>query len=174
VCFAHDAPADRSVHDRVFGRIAEFGHDFNGIVCLRSDLDAANPNADPMMARYAQDLVEANFPGTPPDMTARVRQLVIALLGTGHCTIDRAAQHLGVTRRTIHRRLSEEGETFAGIIDAVRRELATRYIADKHRSLAEISLLLGFSAPSGFSRWYRRHFRSVASERRARASRRPR
>jgi len=32
VCFAHNAPGDRSVHERVFGRIVEFGHDFNGIV----------------------------------------------------------------------------------------------------------------------------------------------
>ena len=39
VCFAHDAPADRSVHDRVFGRHVEFGHDFNGIVCARRDLE---------------------------------------------------------------------------------------------------------------------------------------
>ena len=36
VCFAHDAPADRSVHERVFGRNVEFGHDFNGIVCARA------------------------------------------------------------------------------------------------------------------------------------------
>ena len=41
VCFAHDAPADRSVHERLFGRNVEFGHDFNGIVCARGDLDAA-------------------------------------------------------------------------------------------------------------------------------------
>ena len=51
VCFAHDAPADRSVHERVFGRNVEFGHDFNGIVCARADLEAPNPNADPAMAR---------------------------------------------------------------------------------------------------------------------------
>ena len=47
VCFAHDAPADRSVHERVFGHHVEFGHDFNGIVCARSDLEIANPDADP-------------------------------------------------------------------------------------------------------------------------------
>ena len=43
VCFAHDAPADRSVHERVFGRDVEFGHDFNGIVCARGDLERPNP-----------------------------------------------------------------------------------------------------------------------------------
>jgi AraC-like DNA-binding protein len=172
VCFAHDAPADRSVHERVFGRIVEFGHDFNGIVCSRKDLEARNPNADPLMAKYAQGLVDANYAGKPADMTVRVRELVVTLLSSGQCTIDLAAQTLGVNRRTIHRHLAEEGQTFSGIVDAVRRELAQRYVKDKHRTLTEVSSLLGFSAPSGFSRWYRRQFSGSASERRARPSRR--
>jgi hypothetical protein len=48
------------------------------------------------------------------------------LLGTGSCTVDRAAQHLGVHRRTVHRRLSSEGQAFSGIVDATRREFAPR------------------------------------------------
>jgi AraC-like DNA-binding protein len=173
VCFAHDAPADRSVHERIFGRIVEFGHEFNGIVCLRRDLEVPNPHADPMMARYAQRLVEKRFPGTAT-ITDQVRLLIVMLLGTGHCTIEVAAQHLGVNRRTIHRHLAQEGQTFSDMVDAVRRELAARYVADKHRSLAEVASLLGFSAPSGFSHWYRRQFRGAASERRAQVSSRAR
>ena len=162
------------MHARVFGRIVEFGHDFNGIVCARKDLEAPNPNADPMMARYAQGLVEADYAGKAQDITSQVRQLVVTLLSTGNCTIDLAAQHLGVTRRTIHRHLSEEGKTFSEIVDGVRRELAARYLADKRRTLAEVSSLLGFSAPSGFSRWYRRQFGEAASEKRALGPRRNR
>jgi AraC-like DNA-binding protein len=172
VCFAHDAPANRSVHKRVFGRIVEFGHNFNGIVCARKDLDVPNPNADPMMERYAQGIVESHL--AKPDMTAQVRMLVVTLLGTGQCTIDIAAQHLGVSRRTIHRQLSQEGRTFSDIVDSVRRELASRYVIDQHRSLTEVSSLLGFSAPSGFSRWYRRQFRTTPTQRRGRTSRRKR
>jgi AraC-like DNA-binding protein len=172
VCFAHDTPADRSVHGRVFGRIVEFGHDFNGIVCSRKDLEVPNPNADPLMARYAQGLVEASYPRAATNMTAQMRHLVVSLLSTGQCTIETAAQQLGVDRRTIHRRLAQEGQTFSAIVEAVRREFATRYVADKHRSLAEVSALLGFSAPSGFSRWYRRHCRSAASKRRSGKTRR--
>ena len=172
VCFAHDAPANRSVHKRVFGRIVEFGHNFNGIVCARKDLDVPNPNADPMMERYAQGLVESHL--AKPDMTAQVRMLVVTLLGTGQCTIDIAAQHLGVSRRTIHRQLSQEGRTFSDIVDSVRRELASRYVIDQHRSLTEVSSLLGFSAPSGFSRWYRRQFSSTPTQKRGGTSRRKR
>jgi AraC-like DNA-binding protein len=171
LCFAHDAPADRSVHDRVFGRRVEFEHDFNGIVCARADLDIPNPNADPVMAKYAKQLLETSLGDDAPDTTGQVRRLVVLLLASGQCTIDVVAQHLGVDRRTVHRHLAHEGQTFSGMVDAVRRELADRYMKDRHRTLADVSSLLGFSAPSGFSRWYRRQFRSKASEHRARNGR---
>jgi AraC-like DNA-binding protein len=158
VCFAHDAPRDRSVHERIFGRNVEFGHDFNGIVSARRDLDAPNPNADPEMARYAHQLVDSNVGGSGGDIHAQVRDLVVTLLGTHRCTIDVVAQHLGIDRRTVHRRLASSGKTFSGIVDGVRRELAERYLESHNRSLAEISSLLGFAAPSGFSRWYRKQF----------------
>ncbi len=172
VCFAHDAPADRSIHERVFGRNVEFGHDFNGIVCARADLDVVNPDADPVVARLARQMLEANPASKAANMSTRVRELVVMLLGTGTCTIDRVAQHLGIDRRTVHRRLAHEGATFSGLVEAVRRELAQRYVKDPHRSLAEVSLLLGFSAPSGFSRWYRQRFKMKPSEQRAHAGRR--
>ncbi len=168
VCFAHDAPADRSVHDRVFGRNVEFGHDFNGIVCARTDLEVPNPDADPVVARLALQMLEADPAHRAPDMEARVRELVVMLLGTGACTIDRVAQHLGVDRRTIHRRLTQEGTTFSGVVEVVRRELAERYVQDHQRTLAEVAVLLGFSAPSVFSRWYRRQFGDKPSESRVR------
>jgi len=168
VCFAHDAPADRSVHERVFGRNVEFGHDFNGIVCAKSDLDVPNPNADPGLARLARKMLEGDSAREPVGTTAQVREVVVQLLPTGTCTVERAARHLGVDRRTIHRRLARENATFDGIVDDVRRELAERYVADRHRPLAEVSSLLGFSAPSAFSRWYRRQFDATPASRRTR------
>lgn len=172
VCFAHDAPVDRSVHERVFGRNVEFGHDFNGIVCARRDLEARNADADPQMARYAREMIETAIDREARDMSGRVRELVVALIGTGPCTIKIVAQHLGVDRRTVHRQLAREEQTFSGIIDAVRRELAVRYLENRKRSIAEVSALLGFAAPSGFSRWYRRNFEGRASEQRRKHVRR--
>jgi transcriptional regulator GlxA family with amidase domain len=57
-------------------------------------------------------------------------------------------------------------------VEAVRRELAVRYMADGTRSMAEVSSLLGFGAPSGFSRWYRQQFGTTATEHRARTPQR--
>ena len=171
VCFAHNGPADRSVHKRVFGRNVEFDHDFNGIVCARSDLEVPNPNADPGLARLARQMLESDAATHSPEMAAQVREVVVTLLGTAACSADRVAQHLGVDRRTIHRRLVEEGETFSAIVDAVRRERATRYLDERHRSLAEVASLLGFASPSGFSRWYRQQFKAKPSARRGRVAR---
>ena len=96
-----------------------------------------------------------------------MRELVVMLLASGTCTIERVAQHLGIDRRTIHRRLAQDGDTFSGVVEAVRRELAERYVNEHHRTLAEVASLLGFAAPSGFSRWYRHRFKTRPSERRA-------
>jgi AraC-like DNA-binding protein len=167
VCFAHDAPRDRSVHTRVFGRDVQFGQDFNGIVCARRDLMVANPHADPTMARYARKLLEDSQPVATEGLAAKVRQLVVMQLSSGRCTVERVAQLLRIDRRTIHRRLAQEDQSFTHIVDEVRRELATRYLADRGRTLADIAALLGFAAPSGFSRWYKQQFGTTAAAARA-------
>jgi AraC-like DNA-binding protein len=143
----------------MFGRnVVEFGHDFNGIVCARRDLEVPNSGADPGIARLAHAMLESSTTTLPQSMTSQVRDLVVLLLGTGACTVERVAEHLGVDRRTVHRRLTREGETFSNVVESVRRELAARYVRDQQRSLADVSALLGFAAPSSFSRWYRQSF----------------
>src|SRR5205085_11691008 len=122
ICFAHDPPADRSVHERVFGRNVEFGHDFNGIVLTRRDLDLPNPTADAGMARYARQLVEMGIGRDTIDTPSRVRELVLTLLATGQCTIDLVAQHLGVDRRSVYCHLARDARTYSGIVVDVRRE----------------------------------------------------
>jgi AraC-like DNA-binding protein len=171
VCFAHDAPGDRSVHARVFGRNVEFGQDFNGIVCARRDLLAANPHADPVAARYARRLLDEGRRAGAPLFATTVRQLIVMQLSSGRCTIDQVARLLGVDRRTIHRRLEAEQRSFSDLVDEVRRELVTRYLTEYGRTLAEISSMLGFAAPSGFSRWYRQQFGTTAADDRARHAR---
>jgi AraC-like DNA-binding protein len=87
------------------------------------------------------------------------------MLPSGLCSVENVANRLGLNRRTLHRQLAREGQTFSSIIDAVRSELATRYIGN--RDLTSISDLLGFSARSAFSRWFRSQFGCSVSEWRA-------
>lgn len=157
VCFSHTAPANRSVHHRIFGDRVVFGHDFNGMVCNRSDLQQPNPSADPVMVRYAQELVQAQAVSAPT-FTDQVRQLILFLLPLGQCNAKVVAQHLGCDRRTIARRLALEHTGFHALVNEHRCLMVGQYLQDKTRKLAHISALLGFSAPSAFSRWYRDQF----------------
>lgn len=158
VCFTHTAPADRSLHERLFGPVVQFGQEFNGIVLDARDLDRPLPSSDPVMARYARQYLEGISASQGSTLSREVRQLVLLLLPSGHGSIDDVAQHLGVSRRTIHRHLAQDGETFSSILETVRTELARRYLAQPGRPLAEVAVLLGFSEPSAFSRWFRGAF----------------
>jgi AraC-like DNA-binding protein len=166
VCFTHAAPLRLGVHRRVLGSAVEFGHEFNGIVCNAADLDAPNPGADPVMARYAQRLLDER-PGRRARMQDRVRQFAALLLPRGLCRIDVVAHHLGVDRRTVHRRLAAEQTSFSAIVESVRRELATRYVEGTEQPLHEVAVLLGFAAPSAFSRWHTASVGTSPARRRA-------
>ncbi|HET7525031.1 MAG TPA: AraC family transcriptional regulator ligand-binding domain-containing protein [Burkholderiaceae bacterium] len=157
VCFSHRAPASLRAHRAFFGDAVEFGHEFNGIVCNALDLDAPNPAADPVMARYSQRLLQRDL-GPSARLSDRVRQLVVLLLPRGHCRVEVVAQHLGIDRRTVARHLGAEGTTFSALVDGVRDDLLSRHLADRGSALADLSALLGFSAPSAFARWHRARF----------------
>ncbi len=163
VCFTHAAPKNLEMHRRVFNTRVEFGSDLNGIICDARDLDAPLPASDPVMARYARQYLESML--SRPHLTTRdkVRELVWMLLPSGQCSIERVAEHLAIDRRTVHRRLARRGESFSSIVDAVRTEMVTRYLENPDRSLHAIAEMLGFSAQSAFSRWFRDRFGMSAS-----------
>jgi AraC-like DNA-binding protein len=166
VCFSHPPPPSLAVHRRVFGKAVEFNHEFNGIVCNAADLDAPNPGADPVMARYTRQLVE-QAQRARTTASDRVRELVVLLLPRGHCRVERVAQHLGVDRRTVARWLADEGTSFSELVGALRRDLLGRYLAEPSHSLTQVSSLLGFSGPSAFARWHREQYGVAASQRSA-------
>lgn len=157
VCFAHAAPASLAVHRRIFGVPVEFGHEFNGIVCNSADLHAPNPSADPVMARYAEQFLQS-LHGQPANFTDQVRELVLLLLPLGRCNADVVAQHLGCTRRTVNRRLAQEGLSFLRLVDAHRKNMAQQYVHKGELTLTAIASQLGFSSRSALSRWYRQQF----------------
>lgn len=163
VSMRHSAPPDRQVHRRVFGPRIEFGQDFNGIVCESADLDRPNPSADPVMARYARELLDAEKPGQGR-FADQVGQLILLLMPLGQCHAKAVARHLGCDRRTITRRLAEEGLGFHALVNRHRVQLVQQQLVDGSRSLADVSALLGFAEPSAFSRWYRQQFGQSARE----------
>ena len=115
------------------------------------------------MARYAQRLLSQSR-GKRSRLSDSVRQLVVLLLPRGLCRVEVVAQHLGIDRRTVARRLADEGTSFSDLVNDLRRDLYERYLTDGARSLTEVSALLGFSALSAFSRWHRQRFGIAARQ----------
>ena len=167
IYFSHAAPPKKDVYRKFFGTEVLFNQDFNGIVCASRDLDVAVPAADAKMARHVEQYLDTIAARRNTSMTASVRECIYTMLPSGLCSADTVAARLGVDRRTVHRHLAREGATFSSIMDSVRAELVTRYIANQERPLASIAELLGFSALSAFSRWFKLEFACSASEWRA-------
>jgi AraC-like DNA-binding protein len=167
VCFTHAGPAKKDAYRKFFGADVLFNQDFNGIVCRSHDLDADVPAADAKMARYVKQYLDTIATRRNTTMTANVRECIYTMLPSGLCSADKVAARLGVDRRTVHRHLAREGQTFSAVVDSVRAELVTRYIENRDRPLASVSELLGFSALSAFSRWFKNQFGCNVTEWRA-------
>jgi AraC-like DNA-binding protein len=151
VAFAHAAPADTEPHEALLGPL-EFGAPFTGFLLTEADLATPLGEGDPQLIQELARMIEAG--GAPAGDTAgeTVSALIRRLLPEGDCTV---AQHLGVDRRTVHRRLAAEGKSFTQLLDATRREVASRQLSHGDLPLSEIAKLVGFSSLSTFSRWFR-------------------
>ena len=158
VCFTHAGPTKKDAYRKFFSAQVVFNQDFNGIVCRSRDLDADVPAADAKMAAYVQQYLDTIAARRNTTMTANVRECIYTMLPSGLCSADKVAARLGVDRRTVQRHLAREGQTFSSVMDSVRAELVTRYIENRNRPLASVSELLGFSALSAFSRWFKNQF----------------
>lgn len=157
--FGHRRPADLTQHNRVFGCPLRFEaeHSF-ALVFDVADLDRPVLGADtrilPIVQRYLDDIP------APPDggdgWPARVRSLIARNVSNGHPNMERIARLLGLSGRTLQRRLGERGLVWKTLVEEVRRELALRYLKDEGMSLTEIAFLLGYSDLSAFDRAFRR------------------
>jgi AraC-like DNA-binding protein len=170
VYFQHAAPASLVTHRRVFGVKPLFDQSFDGLAFARETLDAPLTRADPEMARQiARYIEQIAAAGQAKSARDRVEELIALLLPTGTCSIKKAAQHLGVDRRTVHRRLAAQATTFSALVDDTRRRLATPLLTERNRPVQEVARSLGFSSTSAFSRWFRqRHARTARSLKAAR------
>ena len=101
-------------------------------------------------------------------MVERVRGTLLETLPAGEVSIQVVSRKLGVSTRTLQRRLQDEGTTFQQTLDTLRDSLAHHYLRNTAMSNAEISFLLGFEDSNSFARafqsWTGKTPRMVRSE----------
>ena len=159
VHFLHPAPADTSIHRRVFQCPLIFEDEFNGFVCRTECLDAPNPAAESVMAEHARRYLDMLIPD-PADGTIgeRARRSLYLLLPAGRASLEQTARNLDLHPRSFQRQLEKEGRTFATLLNEVRRELALRYLASPTHSITAVGQMTGYATPSSFSRWFAAEF----------------
>jgi AraC-like DNA-binding protein len=156
--FAHDAPADVREHRRLFAADVRFGMGENALALPMSLLQTPCTRADPALAalldRYAADRLD--HAADASSLADRVRRVLADRLRDGEPSASDVAARLKMSVRTLNRQLTAEGTSYRAVFDALRHELAARYLTDGRLSIAEVAFLLGFGELSSFHRAFKR------------------
>ena len=160
VSFAHPAPADTAEHERFFAEPVRFAAGTSSMSL--SAADAARPmcDADAALAaiirRRLENALELRDRASDGAMGTGVRRILVEGLGQSVLTLDAAAKALAVSRRTLTRRLAEEGTSFRQILDQVRCDFARALLQDPGLNIGDIAFFLQYSEPAAFHRSFRR------------------
>ncbi|NBD08798.1 AraC family transcriptional regulator [Corallococcus silvisoli] len=165
--FIHLEPTSTLEHERLFGVRPSFSARVNALELDHGVLEhpvlAADPSLSQVMERFAE-LLLASRPVGPESTLSQVRRLLAAALPEGATTLADISARLRMSERSLQRRLAQEGTSFDGLLDDLRRELASRHLADPRIAIAEVAYLLGYSEPSAFHRAFRRWTGMTPSE----------
>ena len=153
---------------------------FSAEALLRSDHEMAerfalNPNArelplihaDPYLNNLLLKYCEAAITdrrGNVSQVRTRVENAISSLLPHGRAVVDDVARSLGMSKRTLARKLSDEGLNFTEILQQQRRDLADRYLDDPKLHISKIAWLLGFNEVSEFTHAFKRWTGKTSSQ----------
>lgn len=169
VSFTHHVSEREALRYRAFfDAPVRFDAPHTELVLDKSVLDLPLKTADENLLAILRPAAEEKRRSTPkePPLTEQVRRALGAALSSDDAQLEAVAKRLGMTGRSLQRRLRDEGAVFQSVRDDARRDLADRYLG-QGLSFAEISFLLGFSEPSAFFRAFKRWTGITPFERRA-------
>ena len=171
VKFHHSRDHDIAKFERFFGCPVRFGTRHNSLTLSRRQLALPIATADKrlhgLLTGYCDGIL-ASREDSSPDLRHRVEKIITKLLCRGEAETEPVAHELGMSVRTLARRLSDLGVSFAQILDELRHDLALRYLRDPNLSLSQIAFLLGYSELSAFSHAFRRWTKTTPGEWRTR------
>jgi AraC-like DNA-binding protein len=157
VAFAHPAPPDTRRYSAFFTTPVQFGSSHDAL-SLRSDLlDRELVTAQPAMAELLElklrELKSACAVADP--LVERAQRALATMLDFGATDIGELANRLGISTRTLQRGLAHANTSHSALLDQLRCERASLMLKNGLR-VSDIAKRLGFAAPSGFFRAYRR------------------
>lgn len=159
VCFAHAALEDADAYRRVFKCQAVFNSNRNKVLIPKAEMGCAIELSDPhlldVLEQYAGNMMSRNSEGQR--LSNQVADLVSErILSGGDYHVELLARRLAMSTRTLQERLRGEGLTYRRIVEAVRKRIAEKSLADPNVNLSDIAFLLGFSEQSAFNHAFRK------------------
>jgi AraC-like DNA-binding protein len=139
---------------RFVGTKVEFGTDRDEFAL---NLDArelplmhSDPYLNDLLLKYCEAAL-AHRRGDMSQLRTRVENAISSLLPHGRVLVEDVARSLGMSERTLARKLSDEGLNFTEILQQLRRDLAVRYLDDRKLHVSKIAWVLGFREVSAFT-----------------------
>ncbi|MGY4534653.1 AraC-like DNA-binding protein [Pseudomonas sp. TE3786] len=158
VRFQHPAPADTSEYQRIFRCPVLFSQADNALVfpkrLLQAPLGQADAQVRQMLDGYADRLLSELRQGQ--QVLDRARLELAKQLADAGPDLERLAQILALSPRTLQRRLRETGLSFSQLVDETRQQLVLQYLRDPTLELADIAFFVGFSEAGSLARAFRR------------------
>jgi len=159
VAISWPAPRDLAPYREAFRCPVSFDARICCLVFALEDLSRPLPTSNPVLARMHERFAGEYLAQFDHGQTShRLREVIVRRLPDGEPRRDHVARELGMSERTLQRRLVEEGSSFVQLLDDTRRELAEQYLSRLQLSFGEAAYLLGFSDQSSFFRACKRWF----------------
>lgn len=159
VCFRHGPPRDLSSHEKAFNCEIFFHQPHYSITYRTDDLNLRTAKADESINQFLVQRVEEETQGIqlPADrIYIDVKRLIQDALPSGIPSFAQISEHLGMSQRTLGRRLADHGLTFRDLIRQTQKEVASHLLRRTSRNIAEIAFATGFSEQSAFNRAFKR------------------
>lgn len=159
VAFMHHHKQDLSKLRSFMGCEIEFGSNSDLIVLQgRSDsvpIVSADSYLNELLIRYCEEALARSVRGRH-SLRPDVENAIAAGLPHGKSQAGEIARKLGVSQRTLVRRLAAEGLSFTEVVDELKHKLADHYLRDAQLSISQIAWLLGYREISAFARAFKR------------------
>ncbi len=153
----YPAPPHWRQYGRMFNCPVEFGADTMEWHLAESTLSVPLPNANPMVAKVCERFCEQVLSEQRPasELAESIRTILVRQPGR-FATIDEIASEIGMSLRTLNRRLAADGITYQSIIDDKRKTLAIEYLERTTLPVEQICARVGFSDTSNFRKAFKK------------------
>jgi AraC-like DNA-binding protein len=156
---AHHRSGNTAEMSRFVGTKVEFGADTDefalNIETRALPVIHADNHLNDLLLKYCEAAL-ANRRGDVSQLRTKVEDTISSLLPHGRVVVGEVARTLGMSERTLGRKLADEGLNFTDILQQLRRDLAVRYLDDRKLRVSKIAWLLGFKEVSAFTHAYKR------------------